>query len=150
MLCKILRCKYHKKSPFHHHEDFCTYVGNNLCSLLTKSNFTVFISDCNVPFSFLYSLMASLAPPIPSALASFLSSLLPCGFAVGPSRLCEGRLGLWWVGHLLEAGALVGSEGDAEWAWKYHNVSTTQYQENEPTLISRAVQSDSAEAEKVN
>lgn len=91
--------------------------------------------------------MASLASPAPSALASFLSSWLPCGFAVGPSRLCEGRLGLWWVGHSLEAGALLGSEGDAEWAW---NDLTTHSQESELPVDSRAVQNNSTEAEKVD
>lgn len=112
-----------------------------------KNNFIMFISDHNMPFTFLYRLMASLASPVPSALASFLSSWLPCGFAVGPSRLCEGRLGLWWVGHSLEAGALLGSEGDAEWAWKD---LTTQSQESELAVNSRAVQTNSPEAEKVH
>uniref|UniRef100_A0A3P8RLW1 C2H2-type domain-containing protein n=1 Tax=Amphiprion percula TaxID=161767 RepID=A0A3P8RLW1_AMPPE len=63
---------------------------------------------------------ACLVPPAPSALASFLSSLLPRGFAVGPSRLCEGRLGLWWVGGSLEAGALLGRGGETDWISKYH------------------------------
>ncbi|XP_029317340.1 zinc finger protein 408-like isoform X2 [Cottoperca gobio] len=63
--------------------------------------------------------MASLAPFDPSALASFLSTLLPCGFAVGPSRLSGGRMGLWWVGRSLEGGSLLGSDGDTEWASKF-------------------------------
>eukprot|EP00066_Takifugu_rubripes_P018850 XP_011608116.1 PREDICTED: zinc finger protein 408 [Takifugu rubripes] len=56
--------------------------------------------------------MASLTPPLPSALTSILSTLLPCGFAVGPSRFCEGRLGLWWVGCMLKPGSLLGRDGD--------------------------------------
>lgn len=59
--------------------------------------------------------MACLAPSSSSDLASFLSSLLPRGFAVGPSQLSEGRLGLWWVGRPLEAGSLLGKKGDAVW-----------------------------------
>lgn len=92
--------------------------------------------------TFLYRLMASLTSPVPSPLA-----WLPCGFAVGPSRLCEGRLGLWWVGHSLEAGALLGSEGDTEWAWK---VLMTHSQESELTVNSRAVQTNDPEAETVH
>lgn len=64
--------------------------------------------------------MACLAPPIPSALASFLCSSLPRGFAVGPSHLREDRLGLWWVGRPLEAGSLLGGDGDIEWTSKHH------------------------------
>ncbi|TNN49488.1 hypothetical protein EYF80_040329 [Liparis tanakae] len=60
--------------------------------------------------------MAGLDPPVPSAPASLLSGLLPRGFAVGPSRLCGGRMGLWWVGRSLEAGTLLGRGGDAAWA----------------------------------
>ncbi|XP_028298826.1 zinc finger protein 408 [Gouania willdenowi] len=58
--------------------------------------------------------------PVPSPLTSLLSSSssLPCGFAVGPSRLCQGRLGLWWVGRALEAGTLLGKEGDTDWTWR--------------------------------
>ncbi|XP_047435775.1 zinc finger protein 408 [Mugil cephalus] len=55
--------------------------------------------------------MSRLVAPAPSALASLLSSLLPRGFAVGPSGLREGRPGLWWVGPSLEAGSLLGREG---------------------------------------
>lgn len=55
------------------------------------------------------------AAPVPSTLTSFLSTWLPCGFAVGPSRLGGGRLGLWWVGRSLQAGALLGKAGDTEW-----------------------------------
>lgn len=75
---------------------------------------------CNLLRIVLYSSMAFLGPPVPSALASFLYSSLPCGFAVGPSRLHEGRLGLWWVGRSLEAGSLLGRDGDIEWASEYH------------------------------
>ncbi|XP_035485002.2 zinc finger protein 408-like isoform X1 [Scophthalmus maximus] len=64
-------------------------------------------------------LMADPAPPVPSALVSFLSTLLPRGFAVGPSRLCEGALGLWWVGRSLGAGSLLGGDGDTEWTWRH-------------------------------
>lgn len=91
-------------------------------------------------------LMASLAPPVPSAVASFLSTLLPCGFAVGPSRLCGGRMGLWWVGRSLEAGALLGRDGDtewtAEWTAEYHTDPTTHSPDGQLTV--------STEAEKVN
>ncbi|XP_054627784.1 zinc finger protein 408 isoform X2 [Dunckerocampus dactyliophorus] len=66
-----------------------------------------------------HKVMACLSSPIPSALASFLSTLLPRGFAVGPSVSCEGRLGLWWVGPSLQAGCLLGREGDAEWVGKF-------------------------------
>lgn len=54
--------------------------------------------------------MARLLPD----LASFLSSVLPRGFALGPSLLREGSVGLWWVGRPLEAGAPLGTEGDAQ------------------------------------
>lgn len=63
-------------------------------------------------------LMADLTPLLPPAPTTLLSPSLPCGFAVGPSQLCAGRLGLWWVGRSLEAGSLLGSEGDTEWPWK--------------------------------
>ncbi|KAK2919837.1 zinc finger protein 408 [Channa argus] len=92
--------------------------------------------------------MANLAPPVPSALASFLSTLIPCGFAVGPSRLYEDRLGLWWVGRSLEAGALLGSEGDTEWSWKYDSDSTAHSRESELTVKCRAGQTNSTEAEE--
>ncbi|XP_056134706.1 zinc finger protein 408 isoform X2 [Lampris incognitus] len=58
--------------------------------------------------------MTARRPP----LVSLLSSLLPRGFAVGPSRQCEGSLGLWWVGRSLKAGALLGMEGNSEWPWR--------------------------------
>ncbi|XP_071345748.1 zinc finger protein 408 [Trachinotus anak] len=95
--------------------------------------------------------MASLAPPIPPALASFLSALLPRGFAVGPSQLCEGRLGLWWVGRSLEAGSLLGREGDTEWTWKYHTDLMTHGRDGELTINSESKtgQTKSNEAEKV-
>ncbi|XP_043961458.1 zinc finger protein 408 [Gambusia affinis] len=54
--------------------------------------------------------MARLLPD----LASFLSSILPPGFALGPSLLREGSVGLWWVGRPLEAGAPLGTEGEAQ------------------------------------
>nr|XP_020475567.1 zinc finger protein 37 homolog isoform X2 [Monopterus albus] len=92
--------------------------------------------------------MATLAPPIPSALASLLSTLLPCGFAIGPSRLCEGKLGLWWVGRSLEAGSLLGREGDTEWAWKYHRDLMNHSQEDELMMKFQKGQTNSAEAEK--
>lgn len=96
--------------------------------------------------------MASLAPPAPLALASVLSSLLPRGFAVGPSQLCEGRLGLWWVGRSLEAGSLLGRKGDTKWTWKYHTDLMTQSRENELLKNSecKTGQSKSNVAEKVN
>lgn len=62
--------------------------------------------------------MTSHDPPVRSSpLMTPLSSLLPNGFAVGPSRASEGRLGLWWVGRCLDAGTLLGREGDTEWSW---------------------------------
>ncbi|XP_061520601.1 zinc finger protein 408 [Phycodurus eques] len=65
-------------------------------------------------------MMAScLAPAVPTAVATFLSTLLPCGFAVGPSMSCKGRLGLWWVGRALQVGYLLGKEGDTEWVQKF-------------------------------
>ncbi|XP_040893077.1 zinc finger protein 408 [Toxotes jaculatrix] len=95
--------------------------------------------------------MACLASPVPSALASFLSTLLPRGFAVGPSQLCESRLGLWWVGHSLEAGSLLGREGDAKWTWKCHTDLRTQCREGELAVNSESKtgHSNSTEAEKV-
>lgn len=63
-------------------------------------------------------LMADLTPLLPPPPTTLLPSSLPCGFAVGPSRLCAGRLGLWWVGRSLGAGSLLGSEGDTEWPWR--------------------------------
>uniref|UniRef100_A0A3B4V9H1 Zinc finger protein 408-like n=2 Tax=Seriola dumerili TaxID=41447 RepID=A0A3B4V9H1_SERDU len=93
--------------------------------------------------------MACLPPPVPSALASFLSSLLPRGFAVGPSHLCEGRLGLWWVGRSLEAGSLLGREGDTEWTWSYHTDLMTHSREGELTIESKTGQTKNTEAEKV-
>ncbi|XP_041793687.1 zinc finger protein 408 isoform X2 [Chelmon rostratus] len=93
--------------------------------------------------------MACLAPPVPSALASLLSTLLPCGFAVGPSRLCEGRLGLWWVGRFLEAGSLLGREGDAEWALKYLSDPMARGRDRELTMNSESGTGSSTEAEKI-
>ncbi|KAE8277511.1 hypothetical protein D5F01_LYC24537 [Larimichthys crocea] len=95
--------------------------------------------------------MACLAPPIPSALASFLSTLLPCGFAVGPSRFCGGRPGLWWVGRSLEAGSLLGRDGDTEWASKHHNDPMTHSGEGELEMNSESQkgETNSTEVEKV-
>ncbi|KAL6113574.1 znf408 [Pungitius sinensis] len=76
--------------------------------------------------------MAALAPPIPSPLASFLCALLPRGFALGPSRLCGGRVGLWWVGRPLEAGFLLGKEGDTEWASGGHPDPRTPSRDGDP------------------
>ncbi|XP_049905183.1 zinc finger protein 408 [Epinephelus moara] len=89
--------------------------------------------------------------PVPSALASCLSTLLPCGFAVGPSRLCGGRMGLWWVGRSLEAGSLLGKEGDTEWASKYHTDPIAHGRDGELPMNSesRAGQTNSSEAEEV-
>uniref|UniRef100_A0A8C5FEF6 C2H2-type domain-containing protein n=1 Tax=Gadus morhua TaxID=8049 RepID=A0A8C5FEF6_GADMO len=62
--------------------------------------------------------MASHDTPLGSSpLMALLSSLLPKGFAVGPSRVSEGRLGLWWVGRCLDVGTVLGREGDTEWSW---------------------------------
>ncbi|TDH17448.1 hypothetical protein EPR50_G00008500 [Perca flavescens] len=94
--------------------------------------------------------MASLAPPVPSALASSLSTLLPCGFAVGPSRLCGGRMGLWWVGRSLQAGSLLGRDGDTEWTSKYHSDPMAQSRGGELTMNSesKSNETNSSEAEK--
>ncbi|XP_049573740.1 zinc finger protein 408 isoform X2 [Syngnathus scovelli] len=65
-------------------------------------------------------MMAScLSPCVPTALTSFLSTILPPGFAVGPSISCKGRLGLWWVGRVLQVGDLLGREEDPEWIHKF-------------------------------
>lgn len=98
-------------------------------------------------FDFLLSLMASLIPPLPSTLASFLSMLLPRGFAVGPSRLCEDRLGLWWVGRSLDIGSLLGMAGDTEWSSGRH----TETVMDELTMNSgcRTEQSSSTEVFKL-
>lgn len=111
----------------------------------------VFSSPCNLLFISLCRLMAGLHPSIPDALASFLCSLLPCGVAVGPSRLCEGRLGLWWVGRSLEAGSLLGREGDAEWASKHHAEPVTHSPDDELTTNSESKtgQTSSTEAQTV-
>ncbi|XP_008290315.1 zinc finger protein 408 [Stegastes partitus] len=92
-----------------------------------------------------------LVPPVPSALVSFLSSLLPRGFAIGPSHLREGRLGLWWVGRSLEAGALLGGDGDTEWASQYHADPMIHRQDDELTATSEfeTGQTSSTEEEKV-
>lgn len=68
---------------------------------------------------FLFRVMATLTNPLPSALTSLLSTLLPCGFAVGPSKFCEGRLGLWWVGCLQKPGSLLERDGDT-WSSSVH------------------------------
>ncbi|XP_060924487.1 zinc finger protein 408-like, partial [Limanda limanda] len=82
--------------------------------------------------------MAAHPPPVPPTLSSLLSSLLPCGVAVGPSRLCEGRLGLWWVGRCLGAGALLGRGGD--WTWKHHSdLALRQKVVNKEALLQTAV-----------
>ncbi|XP_032368331.1 uncharacterized protein LOC116687239, partial [Etheostoma spectabile] len=95
--------------------------------------------------------MASLSPPVLSALASYLSTLLPCGFAVGPSQLRGGRMGLWWVGRSLEAGSLLGKDGDTEWSSKYHSDPMAQSQDAELGMNSESKSSktNSSEAEKV-
>lgn len=85
---------------------------------------------------------------VTSALASLLSPLLPRGFAVGPSQLCEGRLGLWWVGRSLGAGSLLGREGDAEWTSKYHADPITH--KGELTSKSKMGRTEETEAETVN
>ncbi|XP_033971964.1 zinc finger protein 408-like [Trematomus bernacchii] len=92
--------------------------------------------------------MDYLAPPAPSALATLLSTLLPCGFAVGPSRLCGGSMGLWWVGRSLEAGSLLGRERDTEWASSYHTDLMTHRQEGELVMNSKTCQTISTEADK--
>ncbi|XP_044212855.1 zinc finger protein 408 isoform X1 [Thunnus albacares] len=76
---------------------------------------------------------------LPSALASFLSASLPRGFAVGPSLFCEGRLGLWWVGRSLEAGCLLGREGDAGRASKHRTDPPTHCREDEFTETSQSI-----------
>ncbi|XP_060899646.1 zinc finger protein 408-like isoform X5 [Labrus mixtus] len=86
-------------------------------------------------------------PPLPS-LASLLSSVLPQGFAVGPSGLCEGRLGLWWVGRSLQAGSLLGREGDTEWATRYHSEGLTDSEDSERTVKPATDQKVSKEAEE--
>lgn len=109
------------------------------------------LSLCDPFFIFLHRLMAGLHPSLPDALASLLCSLLPCGFAVGPSRLCEGRLGLWWVGRSLEAGSLLGGEGNTEWASKHHADPMTHSPDDELTTNSESKtgRTSSAEAQKV-
>ncbi|KAM7424674.1 hypothetical protein PAMA_000838 [Pampus argenteus] len=94
--------------------------------------------------------MARLAPPVSSALASFLSSLIPRGFAVGPSLLHEGRLGLWWVGRSMEAGCLLGREEDTERDSKHHTEPLTHCREGELTTTSQTItgRTSSTEEEK--
>ncbi|KAF7659666.1 hypothetical protein LDENG_00294290 [Lucifuga dentata] len=95
--------------------------------------------------------MASLSP-----LASLLSSVLPRGFAVGPSQMCDGRVGLWWVGHSLQAGCLLGKEGDTAWTSLRQTVPNchpaSHSRECELTVTSdpesKEGQSNSIEAEK--
>ncbi|XP_062237187.1 zinc finger protein 408-like isoform X2 [Platichthys flesus] len=89
--------------------------------------------------------MAARPPPVPSTLTSWLSSFLPCGVAVGPSRLCEGRLGLWWVGRCLGAGALLGRGGDTDWTWKHHSGP-----EEDLALNSHSTEAQKALRQKVN
>ncbi|XP_053180697.1 zinc finger protein 408-like [Scomber japonicus] len=90
--------------------------------------------------------MAGVAPPVPPALTSCLSALIPHGFAVGPSLSSDGRLGLWWVGRSLEVGRLLGREGDAAGlALKRHADPPTRCREDEPTVTE---QSNSTEEEK--
>ncbi|XP_037550660.1 zinc finger protein 408 [Nematolebias whitei] len=60
--------------------------------------------------------MAHFLPAVPSNLTSFLHSVLPCGFALGPSLFSKGSLGLWWVGHPLEAGTLLCTDADPDQA----------------------------------
>ncbi|XP_069580665.1 zinc finger protein 408 [Brachyistius frenatus] len=55
-------------------------------------------------------LMERLRPLVSSRLSFFV----PRGFAVGPSQLREDRLGLWWVGGPLGAGALLWRGGAPE------------------------------------
>lgn len=84
------------------------FVSKEIPSACVKSVSFIALCFCFITFR----LMASLTPPLSSALSSILSTLLPCGFAVGPSRFCEGRLGLWWVGCLLKPGSLLGRDVD--------------------------------------
>ncbi|XP_012736197.2 zinc finger protein 408 [Fundulus heteroclitus] len=77
--------------------------------------------------------MARLLPPVPPDITSFLSSVLPRGFALGPSLLCEGSVGLWWVGRRLEAGALLGGEGDTQRVAKRLSEPGIQRRGNKPT-----------------
>ncbi|KAG7482673.1 zinc finger protein 408-like isoform X1 [Solea senegalensis] len=93
--------------------------------------------------------MAGLGPPIPSALTSFLSMLLPPGFAVGPSQLCEQRLGLWWVGRSLGAGSLLSREGDTAWTWKYHTDQMFHEQGAELSINSESETGQSTKTEKL-
>ncbi|XP_068433868.1 zinc finger protein 408-like [Clinocottus analis] len=77
--------------------------------------------------------MAGLDSGVLSTLASLLSTLLPRGFAVGPSQLCRGRMGLWWVGRSLESGSLLGRDGDTEWAYECHPGQMNRGQDSDPT-----------------
>ncbi|XP_053722259.1 zinc finger protein 408-like isoform X2 [Synchiropus splendidus] len=61
--------------------------------------------------------MDSIVASTPSTLTSILLSLLPRGVALGPSEMCEGRLGLWWVGRPLRPGCLLSKENETELAW---------------------------------
>ncbi|XP_041848105.1 zinc finger protein 408 isoform X2 [Melanotaenia boesemani] len=94
--------------------------------------------------------MACCVPPVPSDLSSFLWSVLPCGLAVGPSQLCQDRLGLWWVGRPLEAGSVLGRKGGAESVSRYHSDPVTQSRGSETTtdVEFRAAQTGSSEEEK--
>ncbi|MED6287682.1 hypothetical protein CHARACLAT_018758 [Characodon lateralis] len=94
--------------------------------------------------------MACLHPSLQTHLTSFLSSVLPCGFALGPSLLCEGSVGLWWVGRPLEAGVLLGREGDTQWVAKRLSDSGIHSGGSKPTENdqSRTVRVSSSEDEK--
>ena len=113
------------------------------CGLKAMTMFRNALQTRDLSFIFLCRSMACLLPPVPSDLTSFLTASLPRGFAVGPSQLCQGRLGLWWVGRPLQAGSLLGR--DAEWASKCHRDPVIHSRGSEP----RAAQTSSSEDEKV-
>ncbi|KAF6733522.1 Zinc finger protein 408 [Oryzias melastigma] len=77
-------------------------------------------------------------PSLPE-ITALLSSLLPCGFAVGPSQHCGGRLGLWWVGRPLKAGSLLGRNGDSDPS-SHCSERVTHRQDSPPTAESTASQ----------
>ena len=86
--------------------------------IVELENTTQSIMKCYFLFSSQQDVMASHDTALGSSpLMALLSSILPKGFAVGPSRVSEGRLGLWWVGRCLDAGTMLGREGDTEWSW---------------------------------
>ncbi|XP_038164422.1 zinc finger protein 408 [Cyprinodon tularosa] len=82
--------------------------------------------------------MACPLPPILSDLTSFISSVIPHGFALGPSLLCEGSVGLWWVGRALQAGALLGRRDDTQWVAKRVPGPENHIQGSEPTGSNQA------------